>query len=30
MDIKVPIILGQPFLATGGLLVDVEKRDIKF
>lgn len=30
MDVEVPIILGRSFLATGRVLVDVERGDSKF
>ena len=30
VDLKVPIILGRPFLATGRALVDMEKGQMKF
>ena len=28
-DKEIPIILGRPFLATGGALIDVQKRKLK-
>lgn len=30
IDMKIPIILGRPFLATGKALVDVEYGELKF
>ena len=30
VDLEVPIILGRPFFATGGALVDMEKGKMKF
>ena len=29
-DPDVPLILGRPFLATGGALIDVQSRDLTF
>ena len=28
-DTNIPIILGMPFLATGGALIDVQKDELK-
>ena len=30
VNFEVPIILGRPFIATGGALVDIEKGQMKF